>query len=102
MSKAATEMTDGEWEAKFNGPRDRLLKKIFGDTPCPVSDLSPKTTVGLSEKKTDKARVYKNMAAEDTRWLAEWNEQMRTTGKVVKKITQEKLSELGLKTEPVK
>lgn len=33
-------LTDAEWEAKFNGPRDRLLKKIFGDTACPAKDPS--------------------------------------------------------------
>lgn len=103
MSKNTTEMTDSEWEAKFNGPRDRLLKKIFGDVPCPVSDLSPKTVICSSEKKSkNESRVYKSPMMEDTRWLAEWNEQMRTTGKVVKKITPDKLAELGVKTEPVK
>lgn len=32
MARGDTILSDAEWEAKFNGPRDRLLKKIFGDT----------------------------------------------------------------------
>lgn len=32
MLRNNTYLSDAEWEAKFNGPRDRLLKKIFGDS----------------------------------------------------------------------
>lgn len=101
MSMTAAEMTDREWEEKFNDPRDRLLKKIFGDVPCPVSDLSPKTVVHNASKKRG-PRVYRSPMMDDTPWIVDWNEQMRTTGKSVKKITQDKLAELGVKIDPVK
>ena len=42
MSNVNSILTDAEWEAKFNGPRDRLLKKIFGDAACPAKDPSSK------------------------------------------------------------
>lgn len=55
MSNNGTNLTDAEWEAKINGPRDRLLKEIFGDIPCPVADISPKAVIKDEnwEKKED-------------------------------------------------
>lgn len=39
------EMADAEWEAKWNGPRERLFKKLFNQTPCDIKDVSPMTRV---------------------------------------------------------
>lgn len=39
------EMTDAEWEAKWNGPRDRLLKEKFSNVPCDIKDISPVTRI---------------------------------------------------------
>lgn len=107
MPKTESNLTDAEWEAKFNGPRDRVLKEIFGDTPCEVKDISPKVifTDANWEKKnadfmiTGRPRVYKPL---DTNGLAEWNEQMRTSGKIVTKVREEDLENLKAKPEPVK
>jgi len=40
MAGVQNSMSDAEWEAKFNGPRDRLLKKIFGDSKTSESSKS--------------------------------------------------------------
>lgn len=42
MARSETELTEAEWDAKWKGPRDRLLKEVFGDAPCPVTDVSPR------------------------------------------------------------
>ena len=108
MSKTESNLTDAEWEAKFNGPRDRLLKEIFGDIQCPVADISPKVVIEDKnwEKKedfmaSDRPRIYKNMNS-DSRGVAEWNEQMRSTGRVTTVIQDEQLADLKAKPEPVK
>lgn len=108
MAKNDTNLSEAEWEAKFNGPRDRLLKEIFGDTPCPVKDISPKVAFQDKnwEKKndfmaSDRPRILKNMNA-DTRGIAEWNEQMRSSGRVVSVMRNEQLADLKAKPEPVK
>ena len=108
MAKTESNLTDAEWEAKFNGPRDRLLKEIFGDTPCPVADISPKVVIKDKnwEKKedfmaSDRPRIHKIMNA-DARGVAEWNEQMRSTGRVTTVIRDEQLADLKAKPEPVK
>lgn len=41
MSRTETTLSDAEWEAKFNGPRNALIKRLFGDKLCPVTDISP-------------------------------------------------------------
>lgn len=107
MPKIESNLTDAEWEAKFNGPRDALLKEIFGDTPCEVKDLSPKvsfTDPNWGKKNADfmvagRPRVYKPL---DTNGLAEWNEQLRTSGKIITKAREEDLENLKAKPEPVK
>lgn len=109
MSKTESNLTDAEWEAKFNGPRDRLLKEIFGDTPCEVKDISPKvsfTDPNWGKKNADfmiagRTRAHKNMNV-DTRGLAMWNEQLRTSGKIITKAPEEDLENLKAKLEPVK
>lgn len=109
MSKTESNLTDAEWEAKFNSPRDRLLKEIFGDTPCEVRDISPKvsfTDPNWGKKNADfvssgRPRVHKNMNV-DTHGIALWNEQMRTSGKIVTKARKEDLENLKAKPEPVK
>jgi len=109
MLKNESNLTDAEWEAEFNGPRDALLKKIFGDTPCEVKDISPKvsfTDPNWGKKNADfmadgHPRIYKNMNV-DTRGIVEWNEQMRTSGKIITKAREEDLGNLKAKPEPVK
>lgn len=108
MAKNDTNLTDAEWEEKFNGPRDQLLKRIFGDTPCPVGDISPKLSVKDKnwEKKEDfmtstRPRITAPLNA-DLRGLAEWNEQMQKTGKIVTAIRDDQLAELKAKPEPIK
>lgn len=106
MSKTDTELTDREWEAKSAGPRKALLKRIFGDTPCKVADISPKTVVkdenweeGKSFMEIDNHRVYKQL---DTTGLAELNRQLQKDGRVVLKMRAEQLKDLRAKAEPVK
>lgn len=41
MARNETSLSDAEWEAKFNGPRKALIERLFGKTPCPVTDISP-------------------------------------------------------------
>ena len=108
MSNNDINLTDAEWEAKFNGPRDRLLKEIFGDTQCPAADISPKVAIKDKnwEKKedfmaSDHPRIYKNMNS-DFRGVAEWNEQMRSAGRVTTVIRDEQLADLKEKPEPAK
>ncbi len=108
MTKNDTSLTDAEWEAKFNGPRDRLLKEIFGDTPCPIADISPKVVIKDKnwEKKedfmaSDRPRIHENMNS-DSHGVAEWNAQMRSTGRVTTVIRDEQLASLKAKPEPVK
>ena len=85
-----------------------MLKEIFGDTPCPVADISPKVVIKDKnwEKKedfmaSDRPRIHKNMNA-DAHGVAEWNEQMRSTGRVTTVIRDEQLASLKAKPEPVK
>lgn len=109
MTKNDTSLTDAEWEAKFNGPRDALFKEIFGDTPCPVADISPKTVVvDANWGKTNadfmvagRPRVYKSMNS-NAQEIAKWNEQLRTSGKIITKALEEDLENLKEKPEPVK
>lgn len=106
MSNNDTNLTDAEWEAKFNGPRDRLLKEKFGDTPCPVADISPKVVIKDEnwEKNEDfmasnRHRIHKSM---DMTGLAEWNEQMRKNGRITTVIREDQLESLKARPEPVK
>ena len=108
MANAESNLTDAEWEAKFNGPRDALLKEIFGDTPCPIKDISPK--VAFRDKNwernedfmaSSKQRILKNMNP-NMAGIAEWNEQMRNSGKIVKVISSSELGDLKAKPDPVK
>ena len=108
MSNNDTNLTDAEWEAKFNGPSDRLLKEIFGDTPCPVADISPKVVIEDKnwEKKedfmaSDRPRIHENMNS-DSRGVAKWNEQMHKSGRITTVISEDQLENLKAKPELVK
>ena len=108
MSNNDINLTDAEWEAKFNGPRDRLLKEIFGDTQCPAADISPKVIIQDKNWKkkedfmeSDSPRIHENMNS-DSCGVAELNEQMRSTGRVTTVIRDEQLADLKAKPEPVK
>ena len=94
MAKTDTNLTDAEWEEKFSGPRNRLLKEIFGDTPCPIVDISPKVIIKDNnwEKKEDfmasnHPRIHTNMNSGSC-GIAEWNEQMQKTGRIESVINQ--------------
>ena len=108
MSNNDINLTDAEWEAKFNGPRDRLLKEIFGDTQCPAADISPKVAIKDKnwEKKedfmaSDRPRIHENMNS-DSRGVAKWNEQMHKSGRITTVITEDQLENLKAKPELVK
>lgn len=113
MAKTGTVemMTDAEWNEKFNGPRDRLMTKIFGDTPCPATDLSPKTIITDKnwEKKKDfmtssEPRVTNpmNMPMEGAKWF---NEQIHANrGKIISamKIEEPPIEDVTIKVKKVK
>lgn len=109
MSKNDASLTDSEWEAEFNGPRERLLKQIFGNIPCPVKDLSPRViikdenwTKGIDFMKSDKPRILNNSGNSDTRGIAEWNAQMHNGGRIVSVMRDDQLSKLAEKPKPIK
>lgn len=108
MTKTESNLADAEWEAKFNDPRDRLLKEIFDGTPCPVADISPKVVIKDENwdknedfMASDRPRIHKSMNS-DSRGIAEFNEQMRKTGRITTVIHDEQLANLKAKPEPVK
>jgi len=93
--KAETTLTDAEWEEKFNSPRNQLLKEIFGDTPCQVKDISPKVVIkdenwdrGNDFMVNGRPRIHKNSNS-DLCSVARWNDQMRSTGKIVSQMKDE-------------
>lgn len=109
MSRVETNLTDAEWEAKFNGPRQALLERLFGKTPCPVSDLSPVVRVvdknfgtGKSFMDQDYVRITHPMNA-NTDGLEQYTAQIqRNGGRLVVKMTASKLDELKEVPAPVK
>ena len=106
--KDETTLSDAEWEEKFNTPRNRLLKEIFGDTSCPVKDISPKVLIkdenwnkGNDFMVDSRPRFYKSSNSELGQ-IASWNDQMRTSGKIVSQVKDEPPASLKEKLEPVK
>ena len=99
-------MTDSEWEAKFNGPRDKLFERLFGKLdPKKVKEAEDKanaiehtTTV---QEMIAKRRAIKGMPNDP--WLGEYNRRLHEgNGKIVTKIDEEKLKELKEIPEPIK
>ena len=106
--KGETTLSDAEWEEKFNTPRNRLLKEIFGDTSCPVKDISPKVVIkdenwdrGNDFMVNRRPRFYKSSNSEFGQ-IASWNDQMRTSGKIVSQVEDESSASLKEKPELVK
>lgn len=110
MQNANSNLSDAEWEAKFNGPRDRLLKKIFGDEACQVKDLSPKVTItdenwesGKDFMASKEPRITNpmNMSFEGVQKI---NEQLHNGGRIERVMSCEDLQKdvNKAKPEPVK
>jgi len=98
MGSVTTNLTDAEWEEKFNSPRERLFKEIFGDKKCEVKDLSPKVVIedknfGNSEKDfmaKPENRVTVPMNS-DMCGVRERNEQLMRGGRIETKVAAEDL-----------
>ena len=104
MSMTETSLSNEEWEALYNKPREALFARIFGDKMCKITDISPKVIVtdknwNSGKSWMDQLRITDPMN-NDHEWVGYYNQLLHDNNGVM--VTVVDSFKVGFAASPVK